>query len=186
MAAGSRQSPVNIETKRAESDHEALSSKPLRWKYPATASRKLVNPGYCWRVDTDGEGTCECRTFEYVLLFFLSLILKTSLLLFSARSVAAQTTFENIRPDKYLTMIDDSPHLAQTRERKKLFFLGGGRGNLGLRLRSKLWIADHRDRKVRRKLRNRRYNTLIHPADGAIRYNFRRFFIRDTRPRIPS
>ncbi|KYM96399.1 Carbonic anhydrase 13 [Cyphomyrmex costatus] len=57
MAAGSRQSPVNIETKRVESDHEALSSKPLRWKYPATASRKLVNPGYCWRVDTDGEGT---------------------------------------------------------------------------------------------------------------------------------
>ncbi|KYQ48543.1 Carbonic anhydrase 2 [Trachymyrmex zeteki] len=57
MAAGSRQSPVNIETKRVESDHEGLSSKPLRWKYPATASRKLVNPGYCWRVDTDGEGT---------------------------------------------------------------------------------------------------------------------------------
>ncbi|KAH0948701.1 hypothetical protein HN011_007111 [Eciton burchellii] len=57
MAAGSRQSPVNIETDRAESDHEALSSKPLRWKYPATASRKLVNPGYCWRMDTDGEGT---------------------------------------------------------------------------------------------------------------------------------
>lgn len=62
MAAGSRQSPVNIETKRVESDHEALSSKPLRWKYPATASRKLVNPGYCWRIDTDGEGTCEYRT----------------------------------------------------------------------------------------------------------------------------
>ncbi|KAJ8670445.1 hypothetical protein QAD02_001704, partial [Eretmocerus hayati] len=57
MAAGSRQSPVNIETDLAESDHEALSSKPLRWKYAATASRKLVNPGYCWRVDTDGEGT---------------------------------------------------------------------------------------------------------------------------------
>ncbi|CAD1478911.1 unnamed protein product, partial [Heterotrigona itama] len=57
MAAGSRQSPVNIETDRVESDHEALSSKPLRWKYPATASRKLVNPGYCWRMDTDGEGT---------------------------------------------------------------------------------------------------------------------------------
>lgn len=59
MAAGSRQSPVNIETDRVESDHEALISKPLRWKYPATASRKLVNPGYCWRIDTDGEGTCE-------------------------------------------------------------------------------------------------------------------------------
>ncbi|KZC06721.1 Carbonic anhydrase 5A, mitochondrial [Dufourea novaeangliae] len=57
MAAGSRQSPVNIETDRVESDHEALSNKPLRWKYPATASRKLVNPGYCWRVDADGEGT---------------------------------------------------------------------------------------------------------------------------------
>lgn len=57
MAAGSRQSPVNIETDRVESDHEALSSKPLRWKYPATASRKLVNPGYCWRIDTDGDGT---------------------------------------------------------------------------------------------------------------------------------
>lgn len=59
MAAGSRQSPVNIETDRVESDHEALSSKPLRWKYSATASRKLVNPGYCWRMDTDGEGTCK-------------------------------------------------------------------------------------------------------------------------------
>lgn len=59
MAAGSRQSPVNIETFRAKSDHEALSSKPLSWRYPATASRKLVNPGYCWRVDTDGDGTCE-------------------------------------------------------------------------------------------------------------------------------
>lgn len=57
MAAGSRQSPVNIETDRAESDHEALSNKPLRWKYPAYASRKLVNPGYCWRIDCDGEGT---------------------------------------------------------------------------------------------------------------------------------
>ncbi|XP_033226987.1 carbonic anhydrase 2 isoform X1 [Belonocnema kinseyi] len=57
MAAGSRQSPVNIETERAESDHEALSSKPLRWKYPSTSSKKLVNPGYCWRIDCDGEGT---------------------------------------------------------------------------------------------------------------------------------
>jgi len=78
MAAGSRQSPVNIETKRVESDHEALSSKPLRWKYPATASRKLVNPGYCWRVDTDGEGTCEYRNLEsreisfYLFFFFTS------------------------------------------------------------------------------------------------------------------
>lgn len=59
MAAGSRQSPVNIETDRAESDHESLSTKPLRWKYPAYASRKLVNPGYCWRIDCDGDGTCE-------------------------------------------------------------------------------------------------------------------------------
>lgn len=71
MAAGSRQSPVNIETSRAESDHEALSSKPLRWKYPATASRKLVNPGYCWRVDTDGEGTCELAHFEHCFIEFL-------------------------------------------------------------------------------------------------------------------
>ncbi|XP_034946623.1 carbonic anhydrase 2 isoform X2 [Chelonus insularis] len=57
MAAGSRQSPVNIETSRAESDHEALSSKPLRWKYASTASKTLINPGYCWRVDCDGDGT---------------------------------------------------------------------------------------------------------------------------------
>lgn len=68
MAAGSRQSPVNIETDKVESDHEALSSKPLRWKYPATASRKLVNPGYCWRMDTDGEGTCKFifQTFSFL------------------------------------------------------------------------------------------------------------------------
>ena len=57
MAAGSRQSPVNIETIHAKSDHEALKNKPLKWKYSATASRFLVNPGYCWRVDCDGEGT---------------------------------------------------------------------------------------------------------------------------------
>lgn len=75
MAAGSRQSPVNIETKRAESDHEALSSKPLRWKYPATASRKLVNPGYCWRVDTDGEGTCEYRASEYGIFCHFSFLI---------------------------------------------------------------------------------------------------------------
>lgn len=82
MAAGSRQSPVNIETNRAKSDHEALSSKPLRWKYPATVSRKLVNPGYCWRVDTYGEGTCKQHFGPfflftnkfYIYIFFLSLI----------------------------------------------------------------------------------------------------------------
>lgn len=83
MAAGSRQSPVNIETDRAESDHEALSSKPLRWKYPATASRKLVNPGYCWRVDTDGEGTCElwfkisllsAKTIWFMMRFLLIVV----------------------------------------------------------------------------------------------------------------
>lgn len=70
MAAGSRQSPVNIETDKVESDHEALSSKPLRWKYPATASRKLVNPGYCWRMDTDGEGTCKfLQKFSFIEIF---------------------------------------------------------------------------------------------------------------------
>lgn len=81
MAAGSRQSPVNIETDRAKSDHEALSSKPLRWKYPATASQKLVNPGYCWRVDTYGEGTCKHCILDFsssinkFYIYFLSLSL---------------------------------------------------------------------------------------------------------------
>lgn len=101
MAAGSRQSPVNIETKRAESDHEALSSKPLRWKYPATASRKLVNPGYCWRIDTDGEGTCEYRILECSSFSFRVLDIFSSFLLLHKQKfvqplIVTRTTSENI------------------------------------------------------------------------------------------
>lgn len=57
MAAGSRQSPVNIVTNLVACDHEALINKPLTWKYEPTSSKILANPGYCWKVDCDGEGS---------------------------------------------------------------------------------------------------------------------------------
>ncbi|XP_043463709.1 carbonic anhydrase 13 isoform X2 [Leptopilina heterotoma] len=57
MAAGSRQSPVNIVTNLVACDHEALINKPLTWKYEPTSSKVLANPGYCWKIDCDGEGS---------------------------------------------------------------------------------------------------------------------------------
>lgn len=153
----------------------------------AGQSRLLLASGYRWWRHM------WVSHFRIRSILFFFRILKTSLLPFFARSknlhneiCRGANDIRKCRSDKYLTMIDDDPHVVQTHERKKLFFLRGGRGNLGLRLRSKLWIADHRGRKVRRKLRNRRCNTRRSSSDGAIQYNFRRLLIRDTRPRVPS
>jgi len=55
-AAGIRQSPVDIETSIAISD-SSLEAKPLRWKYVPQNTRMIVNTGYGWRVDVDGEGS---------------------------------------------------------------------------------------------------------------------------------
>ncbi|KAJ4448744.1 hypothetical protein ANN_00135 [Periplaneta americana] len=55
-AAGSRQSPVDIVTSLAASD-TSLTSKPLSWKYVPENTRRIVNTGYGWRVDVDGEGS---------------------------------------------------------------------------------------------------------------------------------
>lgn len=55
-AAGNRQSPVDIVTSLATSD-TSLTSKPLSWKYVPENTSTIVNPGYGWRVDVDGEGS---------------------------------------------------------------------------------------------------------------------------------
>lgn len=56
MASGHRQSPVNIDTK-ITTRSSTLKAKPLSWKYVPENTRSLVNPGYCWRVDVNGEGS---------------------------------------------------------------------------------------------------------------------------------
>lgn len=55
-AAGSRQSPVDIETSLATSD-TSLTSKPLSWNYVPENTRAIVNTGHGWRVDIDSEGS---------------------------------------------------------------------------------------------------------------------------------
>ncbi len=55
-AAGSRQSPVNIETSLATSDN-ALKNEPLTWKYQPDNCLSITNSGYGWRIDVDGVGS---------------------------------------------------------------------------------------------------------------------------------
>ncbi|KAJ9592260.1 hypothetical protein L9F63_001156, partial [Diploptera punctata] len=55
-AAGTRQSPVDIVTSQAASD-TSLHSRPLTWSYVPENTRAIVNTGYGWRVDVDGEGS---------------------------------------------------------------------------------------------------------------------------------
>lgn len=55
MASGHRQSPVNINTK--ETCRGSTLKQPLTWKYIPENTRSLVNPGYSWRVDVNGEGS---------------------------------------------------------------------------------------------------------------------------------
>uniref|UniRef100_U5END8 Carbonic anhydrase n=1 Tax=Corethrella appendiculata TaxID=1370023 RepID=U5END8_9DIPT len=54
QAAGSRQSPVNISTSQTKQSSDLA---PLKWKYVPENTRSLVNPGYCWRVDVNGQGS---------------------------------------------------------------------------------------------------------------------------------
>lgn len=55
MASGHRQSPVNISR---ESTTRGRSFKvPLSWRYVPQNTKSLINPGYCWRVDVNGEGS---------------------------------------------------------------------------------------------------------------------------------
>ncbi|RZF35046.1 hypothetical protein LSTR_LSTR009638 [Laodelphax striatellus] len=54
QAAGSRQSPVDVKTEIATSD-ETLKMKPLTWRYKPTICKQIVNPGYGWRVDVQGD-----------------------------------------------------------------------------------------------------------------------------------
>lgn len=54
QAAGSRQSPVDIITSQARSD---TAAKPLKLRYAPDKALKLINPGYGWKVQVDGEGS---------------------------------------------------------------------------------------------------------------------------------
>ncbi|KAK9497300.1 hypothetical protein O3M35_004644 [Rhynocoris fuscipes] len=56
LAAGSRQSPVNIDRKFVTSD-TSLSANGLSWKYGDNNAYRIVNTGYGWRVDTNAQGT---------------------------------------------------------------------------------------------------------------------------------
>lgn len=55
MASGHRQSPVNIN--RDSTTRGSTLKQPLSWKYVPSNTKSLVNPGYCWRVDVNGEGS---------------------------------------------------------------------------------------------------------------------------------
>ena len=55
MASGHRQSPVNIS--RGKTTRGSTLSSKLTWKYVPENTKSLVNPGYCWRVDVNGEGS---------------------------------------------------------------------------------------------------------------------------------
>lgn len=56
MASGHRQSPVNIS--RDSSTRGSTLKMPLTYKYVADNNKSLINPGYSWRVDVNGEGSC--------------------------------------------------------------------------------------------------------------------------------
>lgn len=55
-ARGSRQSPVDVITSMVTAD-TSLHSRPLSWRYVPENCKVLVNPGYCWRLDVNGEGS---------------------------------------------------------------------------------------------------------------------------------
>ncbi|KAL5280001.1 CA2 family protein [Megaselia abdita] len=57
QASGHRQSPVNIESLKTQRGSQLTDAKPLNWKYVPENTKSLVNPGYCWRVDVDGNGS---------------------------------------------------------------------------------------------------------------------------------
>uniref|UniRef100_A0A8D9EPF5 Carbonic anhydrase n=1 Tax=Cacopsylla melanoneura TaxID=428564 RepID=A0A8D9EPF5_9HEMI len=53
-AAGERQSPVNVDTSKVSSD-KSLEESPMWWKYNPVKTETITNPGYCWRVDVNGD-----------------------------------------------------------------------------------------------------------------------------------
>ncbi|XP_014239786.1 carbonic anhydrase 1 [Cimex lectularius] len=56
LAAGTRQSPVDIDTALATSD-TSLVDRPLSWTYGSDHCYQIVNTGYGWRVDCNGDNT---------------------------------------------------------------------------------------------------------------------------------
>lgn len=57
QAAGSLQSPVNIETSKSTND-TTLKCKPLYWNYCPEMCTQIINTGYGWKVDaTGGKGS---------------------------------------------------------------------------------------------------------------------------------
>ena len=69
-ADGIRQSPVDIRTSTANSD-SSLALKALRWKYVPKNTRMVVNTGYGWRVDVDGEGSGKDFEMERTVHLFI-------------------------------------------------------------------------------------------------------------------
>lgn len=55
MASGHRQSPVNIS--RESTTRGSSLKTPLSYSYVPSNTKSLINPGYCWRVDVNGEGS---------------------------------------------------------------------------------------------------------------------------------
>ncbi|XP_076370516.1 carbonic anhydrase 2-like isoform X1 [Tachypleus tridentatus] len=56
-AAGSKQSPIDIEPTTAQSNSKLLDV-PLQWSYVPNKSLYLLNTGHGWKVNVDGEGSC--------------------------------------------------------------------------------------------------------------------------------
>lgn len=52
-AAGSLQSPVNIETSKSTNDM-ALKCIPLNWNYCPEVCTNIINTGFGWKVDANG------------------------------------------------------------------------------------------------------------------------------------
>lgn len=55
MASGHRQSPVNIS--RDHTTRGSTLKQPLTTKYVPGNTKSLLNTGYCWRVDVNGNGS---------------------------------------------------------------------------------------------------------------------------------
>lgn len=71
QAAGSLQSPVNIETSKSTND-TTLKCKPLYWNYCPEMCTKIINTGFGWKVDaTGGKGSGK----QFIFIFFLKMML---------------------------------------------------------------------------------------------------------------
>lgn len=53
-AGGAKQSPINISHECAHKD-SSLRGKPLHFSYNPEKCKVVANPGYCWKVEVDGE-----------------------------------------------------------------------------------------------------------------------------------